>query len=326
MQEGAKQAVDVCLKIGKNDKVVITTDVKTMDIGASLMDQAKERTKNVSFHIMEDYGQRPITKMPSEIAGALSDATVSILAITSHKGELDTFRQPYISMITEKNIRHAHMVGITNEIMEQGMSADYNKIKAFSKNIFDLVNGIKTAKVTTKKGTNLSVEFAGAPWIISDGHITKENWSNLPDGEVWTVCKNCNGRLVVDGVLGDFFSTKYGLLEQHPLVIDLKDGRVERVQCDNDELLDDFNEYIKTDENSNRIGEFALGTNLALTGLIGNLLQDEKFPGVHVAFGHPYPKRTGADWDSCVHCDAVIMKPSVVIDGKKLMKDGKYLI
>ena len=27
------------------------------------------------------------------------------------------------------------------------------------------------------------------------------------------------------------------------------------------------------------------------------ILQDEKFPGVHIAFGSPGPNQTGADWD-----------------------------
>jgi hypothetical protein len=35
-------------------------------------------------------------------------------------------------------------------------------------------------------------------------------------------------------------------------------------------------------EHSERVGEFALGTNTGVTQMIGNLLQDEKVPGVHI--------------------------------------------
>ena len=42
-----------------------------------------------------------------------------------------------------------------------------------------------------------------------------------------------------------------------------------------------FREYLQTDKESARAGEFAIGTNIGLTRLVGNLLQDEKFPGVH---------------------------------------------
>ena len=35
------------------------------------------------------------------------------------------------------------------------------------------------------------------------------------------------------------------------------------------------------------------------------MLQDEKIPGVHIAFGHPYTEHTGADWSAKTHVDMV---------------------
>ena len=54
------------------------------------------------------------------------------------------------------------------------------------------------------------------------------------------------------------------------------------------QLQDDFWDYTHTDENSDRVGEFAIGTNIGVARVIGNILQDEKFPGIHIAFGNPY--------------------------------------
>jgi leucyl aminopeptidase (aminopeptidase T) len=73
----------------------------------------------------------------------------------------------------------------------------------------------------------------------------------------------------------------------------VKDNRIADLQCDNKELLEEFRAYTSTDENSNRVGEFAVGTNTACTDIIGNILQDEKIPGIHIAFGHPYAEHTG---------------------------------
>ena len=67
----------------------------------------------------------------------------------------------------------------------------------------------------------------------------------------------------------------------------------------------DFLAYTSTDENSNRVGEFAIGTNIAVHDVIGNILQDEKLPTLHVAFGHPYAEHTGAKWKSTTHIDIV---------------------
>jgi leucyl aminopeptidase (aminopeptidase T) len=45
---------------------------------------------------------------------------------------------------------------------------------------------------------------------------------------------------------------------------------------------------------SDRVGEFAIGTNIGVHDVIGNILQDEKIPGIHIAFGNPYGAHTGA--------------------------------
>jgi len=58
-------------------------------------------------------------------------------------------------------------------------------------------------------------------------------------------------------------------------------------------LKDDFWAYTHKDENSDRVGEFAIGTNIELKDVIGEILQDEKYPGVHIAFGNPYGAHTG---------------------------------
>jgi len=91
-------------------------------------------------------------------------------------------------------------------------------------------------------------------------------------------------------------------------------------------LRDDFRLYTSTDENSNRVGEFAIGTNTALTHVIGNILQDEKIPGVHIAFGHPYAEHTGANWSSKTHIDCVGRDFDIWFDGEQVMKRGKFLV
>jgi leucyl aminopeptidase (aminopeptidase T) len=72
------------------------------------------------------------------------------------------------------------------------------------------------------------------------------------------------------------------------------------------------------------VGEFAIGTNTGLTELIYNILQDEKFPGIHIAFGSPLPGKTGADWDSKAHVDGVIKKTSIYVDGEMIMDKGEF--
>jgi aminopeptidase len=164
-------------------------------------------------------------------------------------------------------------------------------------------------------------------WLAEDGYIQPGDWRNLPDGEVCTAPATVEGRVVFDGCLGDYFTERYASLAKTPVILDVRDGRAVRgsLRCDNEQLRRELAEYIfESDENSNRVGELAIGTNTGLTKLIYNLLQDEKFPGVHIAFGSPSPHKTGATWDSTVHVDGSMITPSIYVDGQMLMDHGQF--
>ena len=64
------------------------------------------------------------------------------------------------------------------------------------------------------------------------------------------------------------------------------------------------------------MGEFAIGTNIELKDVIGQILQDEKYPGVHIAFGNPYGAHTGAEWYSGTHIDVVGRKFDIWVDDR----------
>ena len=97
-------------------------------------------------------------------------------------------------------------------------------------------------------------------------------------------------------------------------------------RCDRTDLQEDFWAYTHTDANSNRVGELAFGTNLGLREMIGILLQDEKVPGVHLAFGDPYGSQTRADWSSQTHVDVLTRECDVWIDEDKVIEQGQYLL
>ena len=60
--------------------------------------------------------------------------------------------------------------------------------------------------------------------------------------------------------------------------------------------------------------------------MIGVLLQDEKIPGVHIAFGDPYGSQTGAPWKSRTHIDVLTRDCDVWIDDEQVIARGKYLL
>jgi len=59
--------------------------------------------------------------------------------------------------------------------------------------------------------------------------------------------------------------------------------------------------------------------------VIGQILQDEKYPGIHIAFGNPYGAHTGAQWYSSTHIDVVGRDFDIWVDGAQIMRNGQFL-
>jgi len=323
---GARNAVRVCLRLQPDERITIITDQRTRDIAAALEAEVEEIGSEHSVFVWENYGSRPSPQMPKLILDDLAQSQVSIFAAQSQRGELAA-RRDMTEVVDRRHIRHAHMVNITRQIMMEGMRADFQDVDALSQRLVERARHTGRITCRTPHGTEFDGEFSPKlKWLKTSGIINPEKWGNLPGGEIFTAPMNTNGIFVVDGVVGDYLCSKYGDLRDRPLTIEVRDNRIVDLRCDDKELLEEFRTYTSTDENSNRVGEFAVGTNTACTHVIGNILQDEKIPGIHIAFGHPYSEHTGADWKSKTHIDCVGRDFDIWFDGEPVMRAGKFLI
>jgi aminopeptidase len=323
---GARNAIDVCLQLKPHERITIITDEVTRDIAAALQSEVERVGSNYSVFTLEHHARRPLKYMPEMILEDLAMSQVSIFAAQSQPGELGA-RREMTGVVDHHQIRHAHMVNITRQIMMEGMRADFRAIDQLSQHLVERARAARRITCETPHGTKFEAELSPKlKWIKTSGLISPEKWGNLPGGEIFTTPVNTNGRFVVDGVVGDYLCSKYGDLREAPLTIDVRDNRIVDLACENKELLEEFRAYTSTDENSNRVGEFAVGTNTACTRVIGNILQDEKIPGIHIAFGHPYAKHTGANWASKTHIDCVGRDFDIWFDNEKVMERGKFLV
>jgi aminopeptidase len=323
---GARNAVRVCLQLKPTERITIITDEATCDIAAALQAEVEEVGAEHAVFVIENYAPRPLSSIPQVILDDLAQSQVSIFAAQSQPGEL-TARMQVSDVVNKKHIRHGHMVNITRQIMMEGMRADFRAIDALSQRLIERARHAERITCRTARGTDFKAEFSPKlKWLKTSGIITPEKWGNLPGGEIFTAPANTDGTFVVDGVVGDYLCSKYGDLRDTPLTIEVKNNRIVDLRCDHKELLEEFRAYTSTDENSNRVGEFAIGTNTACTRVIGNILQDEKIPGVHIAFGHPYAEHTGADWKSKTHIDCVGRDFDIWFDGEQVMERGKFLV
>jgi aminopeptidase len=167
------------------------------------------------------------------------------------------------------------------------------------------------------RDTDLRFSVAGRTWLVADGRI------NMPDGEILT-------SPLVETVEGEIYFEFPGVLGGrlvHDIRLRWKQGRLmEATSSSNQEF---FRSVVDTDEGASRIGEFAIGTNPAVTRFCKDILLDEKIGGtIHIALGRAYPECGGTN-RSAIHWDIIKdfrRSGTVYADGEAVMKDGAVLL
>ena len=329
-REGARNGVRTCLKVQPGEKVTLITDQATRAIGAAMAAELEAVGCTWNGFVLEELAQRPLKDMPREVLKDMETSDVSIFAVQVQPNELQS-RMQMTDVVNRRKMRHAHMVNITPEVMVEGMRADFHAVDRLSQKVLDKVKAARYVRAETPAGTKIRAELNPEyKWFKTSGMISPEKWGNLPGGECFTAPGEVNGVFVVDGVVGDFLCARFGILRSTPLTILIEKNRIVSTQCANKELEKAFWDYTHTDENSDRVGEFAIGTNIGVKQVIGNILQDEKFPGIHIAFGDPYGAHTGAPWKSSTHIDVVGLQFDIWVGGKdgeeQIMRRGEFLI
>ena len=328
LREGARNAVRTCMNVGPDDRVYIMSDEETLLVGQALMEEALAVGARTEIVKLEDFGKRPLKSMPAGFMEKLLafDPTVTYYAAGAQEGELPFRMEMGDQLLSGQmiKVRHGHMVSITPQIMREGMRADYHQVHDLTMRVYEMVQKAQTISFTSKKGSRVSARFSpDLKWVPCHGLYHKPGmWGNLPEGEVYTCPASVDGIIVAD-MLGDYFSPRYGVLNT-PVTFQAEAGIVQSVTCDNKQVEKEVWDYLNSDENGRRVGEFAIGTNTALTALSGVLLQDEKIPGIHIAFGDPYPERTNADWSASTHIDVIPTDCTIKLDDTVIMRDGKF--
>ena len=326
LTSGARNAVNVCLRVAPHEKICVITDEDTKEIAAAIVLELEQVGAAYRAWVLEDLAPRPLTNLPQEILDDLETSQVSIFAVQAQTNELKS-RMHMTDVVNRRKIRHAHMVNINRQIMLEGMRADFLKVDRISAKVVDIVRRAKQIHAKTTAGTDLVADLNPRyRWLKTSGIISPDKWGNLPGGEVFTTPGEVNGTFVIDGVVGDYLCAKFGSLWENPLTIQIKGNRLTEAHSANRELEADFWRYTHTDENSDVVGEFAIGTNIELKDVIGQILQDEKYPGAHIAFGNPYGMHTGAEWYSSTHIDVVGRNFDIWVDGEQIMQSGQFLL
>ncbi|WP_227375520.1 aminopeptidase [Haladaptatus halobius] len=307
LDDAARTAVEQCMALQPDETCAVITDDKRWDIGKALYDAAYEVTNEVviaRYPVGNQHGEEPPTPVAAAMAGAdvVLAPTTKSLSHTRARGKAN-----------EAGARAATLPGITEEVMVTGLAADYETIGAHCRDVLEQAEGADEIRVTTEKGTDITFEPGDRKWYDDTGLCHDPgDFTNLPAGEVFVSPENANGRYVVDGTM-----RPHGLLDEgQTLGFEVEDGYVTEISDD------DIREQVETGaeevgRDAYNLAELGIGTNVAVTELVGSVLLDEKAGGtVHIAIGDD--AGIGGDTDAPLHLDGIIREPTVYADGEEV--------
>ena len=314
LEESAEIAVRQCMSVKPGERVLVVADKALRNIGLALWQKSADIGAEAVYMEMvarKVNGEEP----PAAVAAAMLIADV-VLGVTSRSFSHTMARKE----ANKHGARIATLPGITEEMLQRTLSADYTAIAKICKKLAKILTDGKDVYISTPAGTNISLSIAGRSGYSDTGLLHNNgDFGNLPAGEAYIapVEKTANGIIVVDGSMSSI-----GVL-QKPIRLTVQKGYVTKVEggCDARKLEQTLDRYEKKARN---IGEFGIGTNPQAI-LTGRVLEDEKVMGtVHLAIGSNIG--FGGVVQAPIHLDGIILKPTLTIDDQVIIKDGKYLI
>ena len=310
----ARIAINDCMNVKPGENVLVVTDTPLAPIGRALLQAAAEAGAEAVYMEMaprKNDGAEP----PEPVAEAMLLADV-ILAATSRSLSHTTARKE----ASRAGARIASLPGITVDMMQRTLSADYTAIAEVSKRFAGALTAGKEAVLTTPAGTRLVMSLDGREGEPDTGinHLPG-SFSNLPAGEAYIAPleETTEGMLVIDGAMSGVgvVTTPIRMTVEKGYVIKIEGGEEARKL---DELLAAYGRQ------AYNIAELGIGTN-DKARLTGKVLEDEKVKGtVHVALGNN--TGFGGIVDVPVHLDGIMTRPTLAIDGKVIIEDGKHLL
>jgi leucyl aminopeptidase (aminopeptidase T) len=336
IRRGVASMLQVNLAVQDGEKVLIMTDPPPLkqwrELGLEWLQEALERcalARMVADFAAELVPGSEITFLPYpavERSGAEPDletaermqASDVIIAITNYSLTHTMAAQA----ASEAGARIASMPGFLPEMFAGPMTADYHRIAEDSKKIAGLLTEAKTAVITTSAGTQLTLNLKGRSGDVDTGLITPGRIDNLPAGEAFIAPLEgtAEGKVVVS-------PKGYAPLEE-PMTIHFKAGEV----CDIEgggEVGEEFRRLLELPTPGRQtarrnLAELGIGTN-AKARSVQSTLEAEKIKGtVHIAIGDS--AHIGGVVSADLHQDFVFWEPDLSLDGRVVIRRGKWLV
>lgn len=313
MMRTARMLVEHCVALRPGENVLVIGDTETVPLAEVLTEAAREARTDVIMAIMAPRAQHG-NDPPPVLAAAMLSADVMLMAV-KHSITHTTARK----QASARGARAAILRSATVESMTQGAAtADYPAIRRLTREIADRLSKGSEVQVTSPEGTDLTLRIEGRSALALDGFATEPGtFTPFPTGEAAIVPLEgtADGVLVFDHAIDNV-----GVLDA-PIRCVVREGHV--VEVEGGRSAEVFRRLIATDDHASNIAEFAIGTN-PKSRLHGNMAEDKVLLGVvHIGIGDSHT--IGGLIESAIHVDAIILNPTVEVDGQRIVERRRML-
>lgn len=313
IKKAMKVLLTTCSNCKREENILIVTDDKSFEIA------------NIMWDEMKDYPNKTMVRMtnrnmhgeePSELVkNAMLEADV-IFGCTM----FSLFHSQARRKAVENGGRFINMADYSLDMLrEGGIHGDFIKSGEDCSYIADKLTYRDSLHLTTDVGTNFTCSIHGINPTPQYGRSLKKGEISSPPNIECATCAKENtgtGKVIIDASIPH---PKLGVLKE-PIELDFVNGVLERIIGGEEaEILSDILKEFD-DENIYIVGEIGLGLNESCI-LSGNMLEDEGCAKTcHIALGDS--KSFGGNTASPYHLDLIFHKPTIEVDGEKIMIAG----
>ena len=319
-----KKGADVLMTLDTDDvfyghlKVLSKANLRTTS--AHCLGLAEYTNVNIFIGGPEDPG--PMKTIPPDKFSALFEGEVAHYEKARKKGIKSAYL-PYGTVTPQRAKVYGYSYNAWKKNEESALKASPKKMAAFGNKLANRLKKAKKVHITSKQGTNLTFRLGKREVFIYDGILDAEdikkgnNFVSLPAGEVGLAPLESSSE---GTVVFDVPQASAGKLVKN-LKWKFKKGKLTSFTASaNVKSLKDF--YDNAHGNKDRLGYFGFGINP--NAKVGYLMNSIAYGAVTLTIGGN--AGIGGKNKSDYEASAVMSKATVELDGKTILKDGKYTI
>jgi leucyl aminopeptidase (aminopeptidase T) len=253
----------------------------------------------------------------SPLIEAALEKTDVLIGLTG-SGGAPSYSSAVKRLLDAKRLRAMSMVMRELENFTRGGAlADYKALYAEGETLAAIWSAGTTMRITTTAGTDIAAPIASDDVIIECGYANRPGMeAAFSDGEVSSrpLEGKAEGVFVIDGP-GAVIAQPTS-----PIHVEVRNGKAVSIRGDSAQAAQ-LRHIVETVPNADNIAEFGIGLNPA--SLRNGRFQEEKKArgNVHIALGDNI--FYGGTVQSLVHMDTVVYAPTVTLDERVLVDQGK---